>query len=162
VTSDAPGTAGGLSPADDPSWGSYGETILRVHGAIPFEIDLAVPVGALQREALAAAGLAGPFGLVTPCNPRGHVADAATNTARLTAFHQALREVGAQWVRVDGLSADRAHVEEGVALRWPVEAVEALARAWEQSAIYWWDGEAFWVRGALTQAPPWRLPEGGG
>jgi hypothetical protein len=60
------------------------------------------------------------------------------------------------------LSPDRTHVEEGVALALAVEDVEALARVWDQSAIYWWDGEAFWVRGALTQAPPWRLPGGGG
>lgn len=159
---DVPRTAGGLLPVDDPSWASYGETILRVHGAPPFEIDLARPVRTEQRAALAALGLAGTFGLVTPCNPRGHVTDGSTNAARLRSFHQALRDTDTSWVRVDGLSPDRAHVEEGVALAWPVEALEALARAWDQSAIYWWDGEAFWVRGALTHAAPWRLPQGGG
>lgn len=157
-----PDTVGGLSPVDDPSWGSYGETILRVHGTPPLEIDLARPVSPEQRAALAAAGLPGTFGLVTPCNPRGHPVDEATNAARLATFHAALGEAGARWIRVDGLSPDRAHAEEGVALSWPVGEVEALARAWDQSAIYWWDGEAFWVRGALTHAPPWRLPEGGG
>jgi hypothetical protein len=147
---------------DDPSWASYGRTILRVHAAIPFEIDLARPVRAAQRAALAVAGLPGRFGLVTPCNPRGQVVDDVTNRERLATFHQALRGADTQWIRVDGLSPDRVHVEEGVALSWPVEEVEALACTWDQSAIYWWDGEAFWVRGALTQAAPWRLPEGGG
>jgi len=159
---DVPEAAGARSPVDDPSWASYGETILHVHGTPPFEIDLARPVRTEQRAALAAVGLIGAFGLVTPCNPRGHVTDGATNAARLRAFHQALRDTDTSWVRVDGLSPDRLHVEEGVALAWPVEAVEALARAWDQSAIYWWDGEAFWVRGALTHAVPWRLPQGGG
>ncbi len=151
-----------MRPADDPSWMSYAETILLVHAAEPFEIDLSVPVTAATRAALAAAGLSAPFGLVTPCNPRGQVTDGETNAARLTSFHQALRDTGAHWVRVDGLSPDRAHVEEGVALVWPMEEVESLARTWEQSAIYWWDGEGFSVRGALTDAAPWRLHEGGG
>lgn len=157
-----PVTADGLLPADDPSWASYGETILRVHGTPLFEINLALAVNAAEVAALAAAGLTGTFGLVTPCNPRGHPTADATNVARLQAFHQALRTTDTSWVRVDGLSPDRSHVEEGVALAWPVEEVERLACAWDQSAIYWWDGEAFWVRGALTRTAPWRLPQGGG
>jgi hypothetical protein len=60
-------------------------------------------------------------------------------------------------VRVDGLSRDRRRVEVGVALPWPMAAVRDLARRWEQSAIYWYDGSAMWVIGALTEAPPWRL-----
>lgn len=151
-----------MRPADDPSWASYATTILRVHAPEPFEIALDRPVPPPARAALAAAGLAGPFGLVTPCNPRGRPATDAENRARLAAFHAELRRDGHAWIRVDGLSPDRRHAEEGVALAWSADAVRALARRWDQSAIYWWDGTAFWVLGALTEAAPWRLPEGGG
>jgi hypothetical protein len=34
----------------------------------------------------------------------------------------------------------------------------ALARELEQLALYWFDGEAFWIDGALATKAPQRLP----
>jgi hypothetical protein len=146
-----------MRPEDDPGWASYAETILVFHGDPPLEVPLSLPVSPSTRAALAARGLGGPFGLVTPCNPRGRRTDASENAARLRAFLAALDQRGVGFHRVDGVSPDRLHVEPGVALAWPQESVVTLAREWEQSAIYWWDGERFFVIGALTLAPPWPL-----
>lgn len=146
-----------MRPEDDPGWASYAETILLVHGESPREVDLARPLGARERAVFLAAGLPGAFGLVTSDNPRGRDADHADNAARRERFRAALDARGVHPVRVDGLSRDRQRAEVGVALRWPMTEVVALAREWEQSAIYWYDGSAMWVIGALTDTPPWRL-----
>ena len=146
-----------MRPADDPGWASYAETILAFPGQDTLEIDLSIPVSLSAQRGLVARGLDSPFGLVTPCNPRGRPSSPEENGARLVRFLAGLGRSGTPLVRVDGLSPDRRHVEHGVALTWPQEKVVALARRWEQSAIYWWDGTRFWVVGALTDTEPWPL-----
>jgi hypothetical protein len=146
-----------MLPEDDPGWSTYADTIVHFSTTPPVMIDLAVPVGASARARLAAAGFEGSFGLVTPCNPRGRRVDEATNGNLLTRFLAELDATGKRYVRVAGSSADGQHTEHGVALAWSQADLVALARKWEQSAIYWWDGAAFWVIGALTASAPWRL-----
>lgn len=156
MSRDAVPARGAMRPADDPGWTSYAETILLVHGPSPLEVDLARPLGARERAVFLAAGLPGSFGLVTSDNPRGREAPEAENAERRARFRAALAG-RTRVVRVDGLSRDRRRAEIGVALPWPMAAVRELACEWEQSAIYWFDGSAMWVIGALTIAPPWRL-----
>ncbi len=146
-----------MRPGDDPGWSAYAGTILLVHGPVPAEIDLSRPIGAKERAVFLAAGLPGCFGLVTAENPRGRNADPAENAVRRARLDAELAAAGPRPVRVDGLSRDRRRVEIGVALAWPLEGVRQLARRWDQSAIYWYDGDAMWVIGALTEADPWRL-----
>ncbi len=146
-----------MRPEDDPGWAGYGRTILVFDGSPALEVDLARSPGGALRVQLAARGLDGPFGLVTPCNPRGRLISPQENDALVVRFLAELDAAGKRYVRVDGVSPDRRHVEHGVALAWSRADLLALARKWEQSAVYWWDGEAFWVIGALTSAPPWRL-----
>lgn len=150
-----------MRPEDDPGWASYAETVLVFHADPVLEVPLSRPVAPTLGDSLARIGLGGPFGLVTPCNPRGQRGGDDSNAMRLREFLQRLDARGARYVRVDGVSPDRLHIEPGVALAWPQEEVVAVAREWEQSAIYWWDGMRFWVIGALTDTPPWPL-EGGG
>jgi hypothetical protein len=146
-----------MRPEDDPGWHGYADTILEVHLVPPQEIDLAQPVTERERAIWREAGLQGAFGLVTPDNPFGQPMAEAVNAERRERFWAELHGRGVQPVRVDGLSRDRQHREIGVALPWSCDEVVELARRWDQSAIYWFDGAAMWVIGALTQAPPWRL-----
>ncbi|MGH7582855.1 MAG: DUF3293 domain-containing protein [Gemmatimonadales bacterium] len=146
-----------MRPEEDPGWESYAETVLRWRTNPPITIDLARPVTADTRQALRHAGLGASFGLVTPCNPRGRRADPCADAERMREFLSELDGKGACYLRVDGWSPDGRHVETGVALEWSREEIIALARRWEQSAIYWYDGERFWVLGALTDAAPWPL-----
>jgi hypothetical protein len=157
VTSPDTGVAGRMRPEDDPGWASYAETILYFPGPDPLEIDLRVPVPSAARRTLAALGLTGTFGLVTPHNPRGRRSSPGENDVRLRRFLAELEHTGTRFVPVDGCSPDRRHVEHGVALAWSQGDVVALAERWEQSAIYWWDGDRFWVVGALTVTPPLAL-----
>lgn len=149
-----------LRPDDDPGWGSYAQTVLRLQGVPPIDVDLAHPVSAAQRAAFSDRGLDGPFGVMTPCNPYGHAAAPGDNAARMTRFIAELDAAGKRYIRVDGRSPDAGHVETGVALAWSQADIVALACKWCQSAIYWWDGTAFWVIGALTRSRPWRLGQG--
>jgi len=149
-----------MLPREDPGWASYAQTVLRWHTKPEVAIDLARPVTADARQALRRAGLAGSFALLTPCNPRGRPADPQVNAERLRRFLSDLDAKGACYLRVDGWSPDGRHVESGVALEWSREESIVLARQWDQSAIYWYDGERFWVLGALTQVPPWPLAGG--
>ena len=151
------GPSATMRPEDDPGWASYAETVLVFAGPGEFEIDLSFPVPPAAHRDLAARGLDRPFGLVTPCNPRGRPSSPGENEARLVRFLAELDLTGARYVRVDGSSPDRRYVERGVALSWPQGEIVALAKRWEQSAIYWWDGTRFWVVGALTETAPWPL-----
>jgi len=146
-----------MLPQDDPGWASYGETVLRWHTVPPLAIDLARDVEPTQRDALHRLGLGASFGLVTPCNPFGRRSDPEENAGRLRRLLAQLDAAGTRYLRVDGCSPDGVHVEPGVALAGSKEEIIALARRWEQSAIYWWDGARFWVEGALTKAAPWPL-----
>lgn len=148
-----------MRPEDDPGWASYADTILEVHGTPPFLVDLRQLPAPDLVDRLARAGLDGEFGLVTPCNPRGRAIDEAENESRLRDFLAELTARGIKYVRVDGWDRSMERAERGVGLRLPRGEVIALARRWDQSAIYWFDGSRFWVCGALTQAPPWLLPE---
>lgn len=146
-----------MRPEDDPSWASYARTILEFQGAGRPQVGLARPIDGCARATFLASGLTGCFGLVTPENPRGMHTDAAANTERWRRFRSGLPN---DTVQVDGLDPDSPHRERGVALAWPLSQVIPLARRWEQSAIYWFDGHAMWVIGALTRTAPWQL--GGG
>lgn len=148
---------GPMRPSDDPGWASYADAILVFHSVPSFEIDLTAPIGDAERALLAGAGLRSRFGLVTAENPRGQAATAQENRRLRAAFEAELSGSGGTLLRVDGLSRDRRHREIGVALEWSTERLLDLARRWQQSAIYWFDGEAMWVLGALTQAPDWKL-----
>lgn len=144
-------------PADDPGWDTYAEAILVVHGRNLTEVDLAEPIGAAALASFLGAGLAGCFGIMTSDNPHGLPAPAEQNAERRLALAAELAGQGARPVRIDGVSRDRRHVEIGVALCWPLERVRKLACRWQQSAIYWFDGHAMWLVGALTVAPMTRL-----
>jgi hypothetical protein len=61
-------------------------------------------------------------------------------------------------LRVDGVSPDGAHRERSVAVRLPKADVVALGRRYQQSAVFWFDGGAFWLLGAEAAAEPQRLP----
>jgi hypothetical protein len=148
-----------MLPGDDPAWRTYARTILRFNSDPRMELDLSRPLTAREYALLQGLGLPGSFGLVTPENPRGDSVSAMDNEQRWQAFQADLMATVNRWLRVDGYSPDRLHVERGVALEWPRHRVLDLARRWQQSAIYWFDGAAFWVMGALTVAVPRRLPE---
>lgn len=153
-----------MHPHDDPSWHQYPETILEFFHHPDDEepslvVDLREPVSAATRERLAELGLDGPFGVVTAAAPRGEPVDDEFDRVRQADFEESVvLDDNVEWMRVDGVSPDGEHRERSIALRLPRERIVALGRHFQQSAVFWYDDESFWLLGALVAAAPQRLP----
>jgi len=143
----------------DPSWAFYPDTILE----FPEEglrVDLRSALSMSVVAQLQGLGLGGRFAVVTPCDPRGIRAVDDRNPTRVLALHASLKQRGCRFVPADGVSPDREHEESGFAVDLPLEEAVKLARSLEQSALFWFDGEAFWVVPVLVAGEALRLPRG--
>ena len=144
---------------DDPSWHTYRDTILEFFpGDEPLRVDLRRPVRETLARQMGARGIGGRFVVVTACNPHGRTVGDAENAARTQALLERLKASELAWLPVDGLSPDGAHREAGVAVAMSRSDAQALARDFGQSAIFTYDGAAFWLVGAFAHAEPERLP----
>lgn len=156
--------------------------MVRPTGAPPFEIDLRYDPTPGLREALAHAGLRGPFAVITAYNPTGQSPDEETNrqqnerlaeriaertgersgerSAERTAARTAARPPAhtPHLIPVDGRSPDGSHVEPGYGVELSLEEACALAREFGQTAIFWWDGTVFWLVEAKEGGECVRLP----
>jgi hypothetical protein len=142
----------------DERWSSYPETVLHFPGEPPAMIDLRVEVAPALRNGLAALGLDGEFAVLTAFNPRGQDISDDENKRRMGELEAELASVGHRFVRLDACSPDKSHCECSVALEVSREKAIDIARRWEQIAIFWFDGGAFWIYGAISDADPIKLP----
>lgn len=140
-------------------WGSYPETVLIFAGEAQVTVDLREEVLPATRKALAGVGLDEPFGILTAFNPRGVDIGAQENARRMEELERELRKSGEEFVCLDACSPDRSHCERSVALKSSRDRATDLARRWDQLAIFWWDGLAFWIYGATSKSEPMRLPK---
>jgi hypothetical protein len=145
----------------DPDWPKYPETILSFSTQPPVEIDLREIPSAPALSRLKAAGLSQPFAIMTAFDPRGQNLSQAENEQRQRALDRKLTAMGHRFVRVDCCSPDRSHCECSVAVAMRQEEAIALAKELEQVAIFWFDGERFWILGALVDSDPMMLPRNG-
>jgi len=144
--------------AHDPDWPKYPETILTFATEPPVEIDLRAIPPRNALASLASAGLGEPFAIMTAFDPRGENLPAAENEKRHRALERRLGGLGYRFVNVDCCSPDRSHCECSVAVVMPHEDAVALAKELEQVAIFWFDGERFWIVGAMVETDPLMLP----
>jgi hypothetical protein len=148
-------------PEDDPGWACYGDTVIEFRrGRRRTQLDCRVAVDVAVRDALVQLGLAGPFVVLTACNPGGSPAAAAEDRRRTARLARRLRGHGLRPVRADGGSPDRAHVEPGWAVAMDLAAARRLAAADGQSAIFRFDGARMWIEPVLVDADPIALPRG--
>ena len=142
----------------DPDWPRYPETILTFATQPPLEIDLRriPPESALAM--LKAAGLGDPFAIITAFDPRGQDLSPAENEERRRALERRLTASGYRFERVDCRSPDRSHCEASVAVAMRQQDAVALAKELQQVAIFWFDGQRFWVVGALVDFDALMLP----
>lgn len=132
-------------------------------------IDLRKPLTAATRKALAKIGLAHPFAIITAENPCGeHVDDAGSvrtelkgetrNAMRVRLFEEQLAERHLEFRIVDGVSPDGSYRERGCAVVIPRADAVAMARELDQLAIFWYDGERFWLVPVAIDEQPQPLP----
>lgn len=148
------------SPPDahDPDWPKYPETILSFSTSPPVEIDLRAIPAAPALAGLDEAGLGKPFAIITAFDPRGENLLATENERRSRDLERKLAKNGHHFIRVDCCSPDRSHCERSVAVVMPQEEAIDLARELEQVAIFWFDGQRFWIVGAVVKTDPLMLP----
>jgi hypothetical protein len=142
----------------DPDWPRYPETVLSFVTAPAVEIDLREVPSEAAIAGLKAAGLGQPFAIVTAFDPRGENLSAAENKKRKHDLDERLRSSGYRFAHVDCCSPDKSHCECSVAVVMPQERAIDLARELEQVAIFWFDGNRFWILGALAETDPLMLP----
>jgi hypothetical protein len=142
----------------DPLWTVYENTILRFAGTSRFAVDLARPLSAAARATLAAIGIGTPFAVITAYNPGGRDLPAIRNYWRHLRLRVSLATRRTPLVTVSGESADGSHRERGFAAAMSRADAAAIARRFGQLAIYWFDGESFWLDPVLAERAPERLP----
>jgi len=142
----------------DERWSSYPETVLYFSGDPQVMVDLRVDVLPALRGGLAALGLDREFAVLTAFNPRGVDVSEAENNRRMKELEAELTSSGDSFVRVDACSPDRSHCECSVALSAEFDRAIDIAKRWEQVAIFWFDGQSFWIYGAIESIEPVRLP----
>jgi hypothetical protein len=144
--------------AHDPDWPKYPETILSFATEPPIEIDLRAIPSQDALSQLAAAGLGKPFAIMTAFDPRGENLSPPENEERGETLERRLTREGREFVVVDCCSPDRSHCERSVAVVMAQEEAIDLARGLQQIAIFWFDGQRFWIIGAVIETDPLMLP----
>ena len=142
----------------DPDWPKYPETILTFATQPSLEIDLRQIPSESALAMLKATGLGDPFAIITAFDPRGQDLSPAENDERRRALDRRLTASGYRFKRVDCCSSDRSHCESSVAVAMRQEDAVALAKELQQIAIFWFDGQRFWVLGALIDTDALMLP----
>ena len=143
---------------DDSLWTRYANTRLLIGREHRIKVDLWLPVSHELAQLLTKLGLGPSFAIVTPCDPHGAQAPLWTNLARYVRARLLLRSRDLTFIPADGESPDSHHRERGFAIAMGRSDAAALARELEQLALYWFDGNAFWIDGALAERTPQRLP----
>ena len=88
---------------------------------------------------------ANAFGIVTAHNPLGRRVPARENEERHRRLAARLADLGWRHVRATGRSADGHHAEPGFAVVAARPDLLAVAEAFGQTAIFWFDGDRFWL-----------------
>jgi hypothetical protein len=149
----------------------YPNTILEFYLEPPVRVDLRRRTDPASLRPLAGAGLVGPFAVMTAENPHGESAEdepdarearreAVRNARRTGALVDELTRRGTRFVAVDGVSPDGDHRERCVAVSLPRDEAVTTARRFAQLALFWYDGDRFWLLPAEADAQPRPLPAG--
>jgi len=136
----------------------YSETVLKFAMDPPISVDLRRSVPPPVRDSLRAIGLDGKFAVLTAYNPRGENIPKEENDARQTELENKLRSTDERFIRLDACSPDESHCECSIAVMTTRESAIDIARRLEQLAIFWFDGNWFWIVGVLADGDPVRLP----
>lgn len=152
----------------DEKWEQYPCTVLE-WCETSIRIDLREPMSRAQRDALRGAGLSASFAILTAENPWGeNVEDQPAdgqerarkkeNARRSSDLEAELAYQDICFRRVDGVAPDGEYREHLVAAVLDRERAVALARRLRQLAIFWFDGDSFWLVPAIAEKAPERLP----
>ncbi|MDQ2766256.1 MAG: DUF3293 domain-containing protein [Gemmatimonadota bacterium] len=143
---------------NDAVWTAYANTLLRIGGRRQVKIDLRQPLSDEIRRVLTDLLPERTFAIVTPFNPGGVRAPFWKNWWQHYRMRAHLASRGLRFVRANGESLDGTHRERGFAIAVGRGDAATFARSYRQLALYWFDGEAFWIDDVRTTRAPQRLP----
>ncbi len=146
---------------DTDPWLRFSQTILEIFFDGVHRIDLRLPVDGETRETLQSLGLDGAFAILTACNPGGGRAGEAANHTATEALETELAMQSRRFLRADGVSGNGSHRERGAAVCISRAAALEIARCYGQAAIFWFDGERFWIVAASGEREALALPVAG-
>lgn len=150
-------------------WDAYGETVLEFSGPPEVSVDLREPLTAPVRRALREIVGAERFAVLTAENPRGRNAEdarsegeeerrEASNARRRDQLEGELDSLGIHHVPVDGVAPRGDYRERCAAAAMGRDDAAALARRYGQLALFWFDGDRFWVVPGIATRDPRALP----
>lgn len=140
------------------AWSNYSETVLIFAGDPEMVIDLREPVRPATRKAMIAMGLDEPFAILTSHDPFGKVLSSVENDRRFAELESELASSRLDYLVMNACAPDKSHCECSVAVKIDRDEALAIAKRWEQVAIFWWDLEKFWIYGAISPIDPVALP----
>jgi len=143
---------------DDTLWNRYANAVLQIGTTHHLTIDLRRPLSDDARRRLRNLGIGASFAVITAFNPGGRRLRARRNEWRHLLMRTSLMLSGRRFVAANGESPDGSHCERGFAVAMSRSDATVLARRYGQLALYWFDGEAFWLDGVLEMRRAERLP----
>jgi hypothetical protein len=132
--------------------------VLHFRSTPEITIDLRTVVDESTRSKLRRVGFEHSFGVIAAQDPMGVAQLATVNDALAASLQQEVAELGVTYVCVDACSPDESHCERSVAIALDERSLIDIASRYEQLAIFWFDGDAFWIipvhsRNARLQLP---------
>lgn len=143
---------------NDALWTVYANTVLRIGSRRQIRIDLRLPLSDEMRRVLTDLFPGKTFAIVTPFNPGGTRAPFWKNRWRYQRMRAGLASRTLHFTRANGESPDGTHRERGFAIAVSRGDAAMIARSYEQLALYWFDGEAFWIDDVRATRESRRLP----
>lgn len=138
-------------------WGDFPCTHLHFVTAPELVIDVRGHVTPEIRAGLAAHGLIGAFSVVTAQDPMGRTQPPDVNATLAAKLQDHVATLGVPYAQVDACNPDRSHCEKSVAIALARYEAVRLARDYDQLAIFWFDGDAFWIVPARSSKHAVRL-----
>jgi hypothetical protein len=145
-------------PDSGHGWGSFPETVLHFRSTPAVTIDLRAAIDGRALSDLHQIGFERSFGVITAQDPMGVRQLPAVNDALAASLQQESAGLGVARVCVDACSPDESHCERSIAIALDEQALIDIAYRYEQLAIFWFDGEAFWITPVYSRNHRLRLP----
>jgi hypothetical protein len=123
---------------------AFVETVLHFDAPGQPVIDLRIPLTTRDKTVLAHLGLGQPFGICTAANP-GYLRPPVANAEASVLLEWELLAFNTRCVAVAACSPDRMHCEHSFAVVLQCRALLEVAQRYDQLAIFWFDGETFWI-----------------
>ena len=133
------------SPEPVTDWGSFPDTVLYFRTTPPLTVDLRSRVPQSAKLALRALGFERSFGIITADNPMGSPQPPGANSNRALALREEVAKLHVPRASLDACSPDRSHCEDSIAVGIALESVIAIANRYDQLAVFWFDGDVFWI-----------------